>query len=76
MRWKCPVIRARLSLGLVATFLGLLAILHFLEPELNSGYLISEYLSRLETSLAPCCGGSRLGSTVQAWGQHLRYGDV
>jgi hypothetical protein len=41
------VIRARLSLGLVATFVGLLAILHFLEPEFNSGHLISEYqLSR------------------------------
>jgi Protein of unknown function (DUF998) len=41
------VIRARLSLGLVGTFLGLLAILHFLESEFNSGHLISEYqLSR------------------------------
>jgi hypothetical protein len=37
------MIRARLSLGLVATFLGLLASLHFLEPEFNSGHLISEY---------------------------------
>ena len=37
------MVRARLSLGLVATFLGLLAILHFLEPEFNSGHLISEY---------------------------------
>jgi DNA invertase Pin-like site-specific DNA recombinase len=33
-------------------------------------------LSRLETSLAPCCGGSTLGSTVQGWGQDLHYGDV
>jgi Protein of unknown function (DUF998) len=41
--WKLPVVRARLSLGLVATFLGLLAILHFCEPKLNSGHLISEY---------------------------------
>jgi Protein of unknown function (DUF998) len=37
------VVRARLSLGLVATFVGLLGILHFLEPEYNSGHLISEY---------------------------------
>jgi Protein of unknown function (DUF998) len=43
MRWKSPRVRARLSLGLVATFLGLLALLHFLEPEFNSGHLISEY---------------------------------
>jgi Protein of unknown function (DUF998) len=43
MPWKSPLVRARLSLGLVATFLGLLAILHFLEPEFNSGHLISEY---------------------------------
>jgi hypothetical protein len=42
-RTKSPAVRARLSLGLVATFLGLLASLHFLEPEFNSGHLISEY---------------------------------
>jgi hypothetical protein len=40
---KSPLVQARLSLGLVATFLGLLALLHFLEPEFNSGHLISEY---------------------------------
>lgn len=41
------MVRARLSLGLVATFWGLLAMLHFLEPAFNSGHLISEYqLSR------------------------------
>jgi Protein of unknown function (DUF998) len=43
VRWKSPLVRARLSLGLVATFLGLLAVLHCLEPEFNSGHLISEY---------------------------------
>jgi hypothetical protein len=43
MRWKSRLVRARLSLGLVTTFLGLLVILHFLEPEFNSGHLISEY---------------------------------
>jgi hypothetical protein len=36
-------LRARLSLGLVAMFLGLLAALPVLEPEFNSGHLISEY---------------------------------
>jgi Protein of unknown function (DUF998) len=40
---EVSLVRARLALGLVATFLGLLAILHFLEPEFNSGHLISEY---------------------------------
>jgi Protein of unknown function (DUF998) len=43
VQWKSPLVRARLSLGLVATFLGLLALLHCLEPEFNSGHLISEY---------------------------------
>jgi MFS family permease len=44
MRWKSRLVRARLSLGLVTTlFLGLLVILHFLEPEFNSEHLISEY---------------------------------
>jgi hypothetical protein len=42
VRWKYPVVRARLSLGLVATFMGLLAILHFREPEVTS-HLISDY---------------------------------
>jgi Protein of unknown function (DUF998) len=36
------VVLARLSLGLVAMFLGLLTLLHLLEPEV-SGRLISEY---------------------------------
>jgi hypothetical protein len=34
---------ARLSLGLSAVFLALLATLHVLEPEFNSGHVISEY---------------------------------
>jgi hypothetical protein len=34
---------ARLSLGLSVTFLVLLTVLHVLEPEFNSGHLISEY---------------------------------
>jgi hypothetical protein len=41
--WKTPLIRARLSLGLVAPFLALLGTLAFLEPAFNSGHLISEY---------------------------------
>jgi hypothetical protein len=43
IRWRSPLARSRLSFGLVATFMGLLAVLHFLEPEFNSGHLISEY---------------------------------
>jgi hypothetical protein len=38
-----PRIGARLSLGLSVTFLALLTVLHVLEPEFNSGHLISEY---------------------------------
>jgi Protein of unknown function (DUF998) len=34
---------ARLSLGLSVAFLVLLTVLHVLEPEFNSGHLISEY---------------------------------
>jgi hypothetical protein len=34
---------ARLSLGLSVLFLALLTMLHVLEPEFNSGHLISEY---------------------------------
>jgi hypothetical protein len=40
---KARLVLARLSLVLVATFLGLLAVLHLLEPEFNCGHLISEY---------------------------------
>jgi hypothetical protein len=36
-------IAARLSLGLPIAFLALLTVLHVLEPEFNSGHLISEY---------------------------------
>src|SRR4029453_10624635 len=38
-----PRIGARLSLGLSVAFLALLATLHVLEPEFNSGHVISEY---------------------------------
>jgi Protein of unknown function (DUF998) len=67
MRWNSPVVRARLSLGLVATFVGLLGILHFLEPAYNTGHLISEYqLSNhgWMMSLAFCSFG--LGATLLA----------
>jgi hypothetical protein len=36
-------IAARLSLGLSVLFLAFLTVLHVLEPEFNSGHLISEY---------------------------------
>src|SRR5215471_13097887 len=36
-------IAARLSLGLSVAFLALLTVLHVLEPEFNSGHLVSEY---------------------------------
>jgi hypothetical protein len=36
-------IAARMSLGLSVAFLVLLGVLHVLEPEFNSGHLISEY---------------------------------
>jgi hypothetical protein len=38
-----PRIAACLSLGLSVVFLALLTVLHVLEPEFNSGHLISEY---------------------------------
>ena len=40
---RIPRIAACLSLGLSVVFLALLAVLHVLEPEFNSGHLISEY---------------------------------
>jgi hypothetical protein len=43
VRWKSPLVRTRLSLGLVATFMSFLAVLHFLKPALNARHLISEY---------------------------------
>jgi hypothetical protein len=38
-----PRMAARLSLGLSVAFLALLTVLHVLDPEFNSGHLISEY---------------------------------
>jgi hypothetical protein len=67
------VVRARLSLGLVATFWGLLAMLHVLEPAFNSGHLISEYqLSRhgWMMSLAFCSlgiGAMLLAQVIQRY---------
>ena len=40
---KTPRVAARLSLGLSVAFLALLTGLHVLEPDFNSGHLISEY---------------------------------
>jgi hypothetical protein len=39
---RSRMIRARVSVALVVTFVVLLAILHVLEPQMNSGHLISE----------------------------------
>src|SRR5262245_27139197 len=61
MRRASHLVRTRLALALVATFVGLLALLHFMEPEFNSGHLISEYqLSRhgWMMSLAFCSLGT------------------
>jgi len=72
-----PVIRARVSLALVATFLGLTAILHFIEPEFNSGRLISEYqLGRhgWMMSLAFCSFGLGAILLVQVIPPHLPTG--
>jgi Protein of unknown function (DUF998) len=43
VRRKSPLFRARLSLGLVATFMSFLAVLLFLKPELNARHMISAY---------------------------------
>jgi Protein of unknown function (DUF998) len=62
------MIRARLSIVLVAAFVGLLAMLHVLEPQTNSGHLISEYqLTRhgWMMSLAFCSFGT--GAVLVAW---------
>src|SRR5262249_27924015 len=72
-----PVIRARVPLALVATFLGLTAILHFIEPEFNSGRLISEYqLGRhgWMMSLAFCSFGLGAILLVQVIPPHLPTG--
>src|SRR5262245_29939358 len=70
-----PRIGARLSLGLSVTFLALLTVLHVLEPEFNSGHLISEYqLGRYGVlmSLAFCLLGAGALLLVLSLGSRLR----
>src|SRR5262249_21635231 len=72
---------ARLSLGLCVVFLALLATLHVLEPEFNSGHLISEYQLGdygFLMSLAFCLlGVSALLLAVSLWPRlHTRGGRI
>jgi Protein of unknown function (DUF998) len=74
-------VAAPLSLGLSVTFLALLATLHVLEPEFNSGHLISEYQLGdygFLMSLAFCLlGVSALLLAVSLWPRlHTRGGRV
>jgi hypothetical protein len=51
----------------MATFLGLLALLHFLEPEYNSGHLISEYqLGRHGWMMSLAFGSFGIGAMLLA----------
>jgi hypothetical protein len=64
------MIRACLSVAPVATFVGLLTILHVLEPQMNSGHLISEYqLTRhgWMMSLAFCSFGVSAMLVAYTW---------
>jgi hypothetical protein len=66
---------ARLSLGLSVTFLALLTMLHVLEPEFNSGHLISEYQLGdygLLMSLAFCLLGASTILLAFSLGPRLR----
>ena len=73
-----PRVAARLSLGLSVAFLALLTMLHVLEPEFNSGHLISEYQLGdygFLMSLAFCLlGASALTARPLAWAspEHAR----
>lgn len=70
-----PRTAARLSLGLSATFIALLAVLHVLEPEFNSGHLISEYqLGKygLLMSVAFCVLGVGVLLLARSLGPRLR----
>ena len=68
-------IAAHLSLGLSAAFLALLALLHVLEPQFNSGHLISEYQLGdwgFLMSLAFCLLGASALLLAVSLGPHLR----
>src|SRR5215813_14181407 len=75
MSRRTSQIAARLSLGLSVAFLALLTVLHVLEPEFNSGHLISEYqLGRYGVlmSLAFCLLGVGALLLVLSLGSRLR----
>jgi hypothetical protein len=68
-------IAARFSLGLPFVFLALLTVLHVLEPEFNSGHLISEYQLGdygFLMSLAFCLLGTSALVLAFSLGPHLR----
>jgi len=68
-------IAARFSLGLSIAFVALLMALHFLEPEFNSGHLISEYQLGnygFLMSLAFCLMGVGVVLLALSLGQRLR----
>jgi hypothetical protein len=70
-----PRIAARLSLALSILFLALLAMLHVLEPEFNSGHLISEYQLGdygFLMSLAFCLLGASAALLALPFGPWLR----
>jgi len=64
------MVRERLSVVLIAAFVGLLAILHLVEPQMNSGHLINEYqLTRhgWTMSLAFCSFGIGAMLVASTW---------
>jgi hypothetical protein len=68
-------IAARLSLGLSVAFLALLTVLHVLEPDFNSGHVISEYQLGdygFLMSLAFCLLGASALLLAVALGPRLR----
>src|SRR5262245_31056937 len=71
IRWTA----ARLSLALSVLFLALLAMLHVLEPEFNSGHMISEYQLGdygVLMSLAFCLLGASAALLALSLGPWLR----
>ena len=70
-----PRMAAHLSLGLSVAFLALLTMLHVLEPEFNSGHLISEYQLGdygFLMSLAFCVLGASALLLALSFGPRLR----
>lgn len=72
-------IAPRLSLGLSVAFFALLAVLHVLEPEFNSGHLISEYQLGdygFLMSLAFCLLGASALLVALSLGSRLQGGRI